>query len=153
MNGYAAYTNNYLANQVNSASPEQLMLMLYDGAVRFAALAVKAIEENTPDKRSLYINKTYAILSEFAATLDHSQDAQLAENLDALYNYMQQQLMKANLHNDPEPVLEVKNMLADLRQTWAQAIEQEKKDRHPVAQPVGGAPVGKPEHQPLAVAM
>lgn len=149
MNGY---TNNYLANQVNSASPEQLMLMLYDGAVRFAALAIKAIEENNLDKRSTYINKTYAILSEFAATLDHNQDPHLAENLDALYHYMQQQLMNANLKNDPAPVLEVKTMLSDLRQTWAQAIEQNKQERQPVREK-NSSIEGKPKYQPLAVAM
>ncbi|HEB68533.1 MAG TPA: flagellar export chaperone FliS [Desulfobulbus sp.] len=149
MNGY---TNNYLANQVNTASPEQLMLMLYDGAVRFAALAIKAIEENDPEKRATYINKTYAILSEFSATLDYDQDAQLAENLDALYSYMQQQLMNASLKNDPEPVKEVKTMLSDLRQTWAQAIEQNKQEQQPV-QEVNGTTRGKHEHHPLAVAM
>ena len=149
MNGY---TNNYLSNQVNMASPEQLMLMLYDGAVRFAALAIKAIEDNDSEKRATYINKTYAILSEFAATLDHNQDAKLAENLDALYNYMQQQLMNASLKNDPAPVREVKTMLSDLRQTWAQAIEQNKQEKQPV-QEVHGTTRGKREHQPLAVAM
>jgi len=146
-----SYTNNYLANQVNTASPEQLMLMLYDGAVRFASMAIKAIEDNTPDKRSYYINKTYAILAEFAATLDRNQDAGLAENLDALYHYMQQQLMEANLHNDPEPIAEVKAMLTDLRQTWAKAIEMDRQER--VSAVAGGAPLGKPEYKPLAAAM
>ncbi len=150
MNGY---TNNYLENQVNTASPEQLMLMLYDGAVRFASLAIKAIENGTPDKRSYYINKTYAILSEFAATLDRSQDAGLADNLDGLYNYMQQRLMDANLNNDPAPVAEVKKMLADLRGTWAKAIEIDKQERHPTVTAVGGAPLGKPEYKPLVAAM
>ena len=146
-----SYTNNYLANQVNTASPEQLMLMLYDGAVRFASMAIKAIEENTPDKRSYYINKTYAILAEFAATLDRSQDAELAENLDALYHYMQQRLMDANLHNDPAPIAEVREMLTDLRQTWARAIEIDRHEK--VAALAGGAPLGKPEYKPLAAAM
>jgi flagellar protein FliS len=148
MNGY---TNNYLTNQVNTASPEQLMLMLYDGAVRFSSMAIKAIEDNTPDKRSYYINKTYAILSEFAATLDRNQDAKLADDLDALYNYMQGRLMDANLNNDPAPVTEVKTMLADLRRTWAQAIEMDKQEKHPSV--VGGAPLGKPEYKPLRAAM
>ncbi len=146
-----SYTNNYLANQVNTASPEQLMLMLYDGAVRFASMAIKAIEDNTPDKRSYYINKTYAILAEFAATLDHNQDAGLADNLDALYHYMQQRLMEANLQNDTAPIVEVKQLLTELRQTWAQAIESEKQGNHPAT--AGGAPLGKPEYKPLAAAM
>ena len=76
MNGY---TNQYMANTVNSASPEQLMLMLYDGAIRFISLGIQAIENGLIDKRAYYINKTTAIVSEFAATLDHSKDAKLAE--------------------------------------------------------------------------
>lgn len=149
MNGY---TNNYLANQVNTASPEQLMLMLYDGAVRFASLAIKAINDNTPDKRSYYINKTYAILSEFAATLDYNQDAHLAENLDALYNYMQQQLMQANLKNDPAPVTTVKEMLTDLRQTWAKAIESNKQESHP-SREAAGKVASQAEYKPIVAAM
>jgi flagellar protein FliS len=152
MNGYNGYTNNYLASQVNTASPEQLMLMLYDGAVRFASLAIKAIEDNTPDKRSYYINKTYAILSEFAATLDRNQDAALAENLDALYSYMQKCLMDANLKNDPEPLAEVKEMLAGLRQTWAQAIEinRQEQAKAGVDSP---SPVKAADYKPLAAAI
>ena len=71
MNGY---TNQYLATTVNSASPEQLMLMLYDGAIRFISLGIQAIDNGLVDKRAYYINKTSAIISEFAATLDHNQN-------------------------------------------------------------------------------
>ena len=66
------------------------MLMLYDGAIRFISLGIQAIENGLIDKRAYYINKTSAIVSEFAATLDHNQDAKLAEDLDALYGYMLQ---------------------------------------------------------------
>ena len=125
MNGY---TNQYLANTVNSASPEQLMLMLYDGAIRFLGMGIQAIEKEMIDKRAYYINKASAIISEFAATLDHTQDANLAENLDALYNYMLGRLQEANLKNDTEPLEEVKTMLSDLRGTWAQAIDLNKQD-------------------------
>ncbi|WP_319548159.1 flagellar export chaperone FliS [Desulfogranum marinum] len=125
MNGY---TNQYFANTVNSATPEQLMLMLYDGAIRFLNLAVQAIDNKQIDKRAYNINKASAIISEFAATLDHSQDAGLAENLDALYSYMLTRLLDGNLKNDTEPLEEVKTMLADLRTTWAQAIDLNKQD-------------------------
>lgn len=125
MNGY---TNQYLANTVNSATPEQLMLMLYDGAIRFLNLAMQAIENKQRDKRAHNINKASAIISEFAATLDHTQDANLAENLDALYSYMLTRLSDANLKNDTEPLEEVRTMLSDLRTTWAEAIELNKQD-------------------------
>ncbi len=147
MNGY---TNQYLANTVNAASPEQLMLMLYDGAVRFVSLAIQAIDNGQIDKRSFYINKTSAIVSEFAATLDHNQDAKLAEDLDALYSYMLGRLMDANLKNDPEPLREVKTMLSDLRATWAQAIEINKEDKRG---PTGTAVSDPATYRPVVAAM
>ena len=149
MNGY---TNQYLANSVNAASPEQLMLMLYDGAVRFISLGIQAIENGLIDKRAYYINKTSAIVSEFAATLDHSQDAKLAEDLDALYGYMLNRLMEANLKNDAAPLLEVKKLLTDLRATWAQAIDINKKEMREAAG-ISSPANGTMAYRPLAAAM
>lgn len=147
MNGY---TNQYLVNTVNGASPEQLMLMLYDGAIRFATLGIQAIENSQIDKRAYYINKTSAIVSEFAATLDHKQDAHLAEDLDALYNYMLGRLLAANLKNDVEPLHEVKKMLSELRSTWAQAIEINKQEMHQAA---GMGAQEDAAYRPLVAAM
>ncbi|MGD9949438.1 MAG: flagellar export chaperone FliS [Desulfobulbus sp.] len=148
MNGY---TNQYLTNTVHSASPEQLMLMLYDGAIRFISLGIQAIENGLIDKRGYYINKTSAIISEFSATLDHSMNAQLADDLDALYTYMLNRLMTANLKNDIEPLLEVKKLLSELRSTWAKAIEVNKQE---IRETTGGdsmSPVTS--YKPIAVAM
>lgn len=149
MNGY---TNQYLANTVNSASPEQLMLMLYDGAIRFVSLGIQAIENGLIDKRAYYINKTSAIVSEFAATLDHNQDAKLAEDLDALYGYMLRRMLEANLKNDTAPLIEVKKLLSDLRATWAQAItinKQELRESAGVSSPANS----NMAYKPLAAAM
>jgi len=148
MNGYV---NQYLTNTVNSASPEQLMLMLYDGAIRFVSLGIQAIENGIIDKRAYYINKTSAIISEFAATLDHSQNPKLAEDLDALYSYMLNRLIAANLKNDTAPLIEVKKMLSDLRATWAQAIDINKQELREAA---GVEPAAPGVHyKPLAAAM
>jgi len=149
MNGY---TNQYMANTVNSASPEQLMLMLYDGAIRFVSLGIQAIENGLIDKRAYYINKTSAIVSEFAATLDHNQDAKLAEDLDALYGYMLSRLMEGNLKNDTAPLTEVRNLLSGLRATWAQAIDINKKEMREAAG-VSSPANGTMAYRPLAAAM
>ena len=149
MNGY---TNQYLATTVNSASPEQLMLMLYDGAIRFISLGVQAIENRVIDKRAYYINKASAIVAEFAATLDHNQNAQLAEDLDALYSYMLRRMLQANLKNDVAPLLEVKHLLSDLRATWAQAIELNKQEMREAS--CAAAPdKAMSAYRPLTVAM
>ena len=116
MNGY---TNQYLANTVLSASPEQLLLLLYDGAGRFLAQAIQAIEVGQVDKRAYFINKASAIVSEFAATLDRSQAPALAEDLTALYGYMLRRMMQANLKNDVALLDEVEALLIELREAWA----------------------------------
>ncbi|WP_084813417.1 flagellar export chaperone FliS [Desulfogranum japonicum] len=149
MNGY---TNQYLANTIYSASPEQLMLMLYDGAVRFLTQGIQAIEANQIDKRAYYINKASAIISEFAATLDHDQNAEVAESLDALYSYMLNRLQQGNLRNDTQPLEEVKNMLSDLRNTWAEAIEIQKKETAPKKQVKYPGTDAKPVQQYKSIA-
>ncbi len=99
------------------------MIMLYDGAIRFLNQGIQAIESKTIDKRAYFINKASAIIAEFAATLDYSQNAELAEDLKALYGYMLKRLMEGNMHNNPQPLEEVRNLLSELRETWTQAIE------------------------------
>ena len=169
MNGY---TNQYLANTVLSASPEQLMLLLYDGAGRFLAQAIQAIEDGRIEQRTNCINKASAIVAEFAATLDRSQAPVLADDLTALYAYMLQRMMQANLKNDAEPLVEVKGLLADLRATWAEAIEINRAEQHQgagaakseavaraaaavttLAAPVASAAAAMAAYKPLAVAM
>lgn len=118
-----AYTNQYLESQVNSASPEQLLLMFYDGAIRFNTMAIQSIANQDIEKRNYYINKTTAIISELAATLDHNVGAIIADDLDALYTYMLKELMSANVNNDSEPLGRVDNMLRELRETWGKAVE------------------------------
>ena len=167
MNGY---TNQYLTNTVLSASPEQLMLMLYDGAGRFLAQAIQAIEDGRIEQRTHGINKASAIVTEFAATLDRSQAPALADDLTALYGYMLRRMMQANLKNDAEPLAEVKGLLADLRATWAEAIEINREEKRQaagaaktmaraaaavttLAAPVASAAAAMAAYKPLAVAL
>lgn len=117
------YTNQYQNNHIMTASPEQILLMLYDGAIRFATMAEKCLAEEDMPGKGKYLGKVIAILSEFSNTLDHKIGGELAENLDALYNYMINRLGEANIQNNSEPIAEVKKMLTELRTTWQQAIE------------------------------
>jgi len=146
---YTSYTNQYLANAVNSASKEQLMIMLYDGAIRFLSQGILAIEDKAIDKRAYYINKASAIISEFAETLDYSQNTELAENLKGLYGYMLKQLMQGNLHNDASLLVEVRNLLSELRNTWMQAIEMNKQQNSEKRPSVNNAR----EYSPVAITM
>lgn len=119
MNAYNKYQN----TQVATASREQILIMLYDGAIRFVRQAIFAIEDGDRGKKREGINKAIAIVSEFRNTLDHEIGGEIAANLDALYEYMLRELVKANAQNDLKPLRVVEGLLSDLRDTWKQAIE------------------------------
>ncbi len=120
MNGY---TNQYLSNQIATASREQILLMLYDGAIRFSKQAKQAIKNDNMADKGKYIGKTMAIISEFSNSLNHEIGGHIASDLDALYAYMLKELSDANLSNETGPIDTTCTMLCELRATWAEAIE------------------------------
>lgn len=120
----AAYFNQYLANQVNTASPEELLVMLYNGAIRFLSEAEMAMESGRVVRRCELISKSINIINELAATLDYEIGGQIATDLGALYTHMNQELLQANLKDDLSRLTQVKHLLVGLRDTWMQAIEQ-----------------------------
>lgn len=120
MNGYV---NQYQQNQIATASKEQILIMLYDGAIRFARQAKDAIDENDMATKGKYIGKSMAIISEFSTSLDHEIGGDMAKDLDALYAYMLKELSNANVENDKSKIEIVITLLKDLRATWAEAIE------------------------------
>jgi len=119
--------NQYQQNQISTASPEQILLMLYDGAIRFTRRAISGVEENKPELRRSGVSKTLAIISEFSNSLNHEIGGEIAEDLDALYDFMIRELTNANLHSDIGKLKVVEKLLMDLRQTWGEAVDLNKK--------------------------
>ncbi len=120
--------NQYQQNQVSTASPEQILLMLYDGAIRFTRQAIKGVEENKPELKGYGISKAMAIIVEFSNSLNHDIGGQIAEDLDGLYGFMMRELTSANLKNDVEKLKHVEKLLMDLRLTWGEAVAINKKE-------------------------
>lgn len=120
--------NNYHQNQIDTASREQILIMLYDGAIRFNRQAMKALEEKDQDLKNYGIQKAMAIIAEFRNTLDHKIGGEIASNLDALYDFMIRSLTQANIDNNIEHLQVVDGLLVDLRATWKEAIEIAKKE-------------------------
>lgn len=118
-----AYTQQYQQNQILSASPEQILVMLYDGAIRFTRQAKMGIESGNVAQSAEGISRAMAIITEFANTLDHEIGGEIATELDALYSFMIRELTQANLKNDISKLEVVEGLLIDLRGTWAEAIE------------------------------
>ncbi|MDO3377870.1 flagellar export chaperone FliS [Geoalkalibacter halelectricus] len=124
-----AYFNQYRNTQVQTASPEQILVMLYDGAIRFLNQACVAMESDERDVKIKNLDKALAIIAELSATLDHEIGGEIAANLAALYDFMMREIPRANVKNDPKVLQPVINILAELREAWVQAAEIVRKER------------------------
>lgn len=111
----------YQQNQVNTASPEKLLLMLYDGALKFLRLAMIALEEKNFEKSNEYLKKAQEILYELMNTLNFDA-GDIAQNLYDLYDFMNRELIQANIKKDMEKIKNVKKMLESLRSAWVQIM-------------------------------
>ncbi|WP_047374420.1 flagellar export chaperone FliS [Exiguobacterium sp. ZOR0005] len=116
-NPYAAYQN----NAVTTANPQELTLMLYDGALKFTRLAKLAIEQGNPDLKNTNIQKAQAIFQEMRLTLN--KDIAISANLDSLYEYIWRRLLDANVKNDTAILDEVLDFTTELRDTWKEAMK------------------------------
>ena len=114
--GYAAYAN----NKIMTASPAELTLMLYDGAIKFCNIAISAIEEENVQKAHTNIIKVEHIVEEFQATLDHKYP--VAKDFDEVYNYLMIRLREANMKKDKEILEEVLKHLRTMRDTWKEVM-------------------------------
>jgi flagellar protein FliS len=126
---YARSVNTYRNNAIHSASPGQLVLMLYDGALRFMDNAVRGFDEPNfiTANEQIHNNliKTQAIITELQATLDFDQGGEIARNLYRIYEFMQDQLRTANRDKAKEPIHVVQKLLSDIRDAWAQMLDQQ----------------------------
>lgn len=116
-NGYAAYAN----SKVATATPAELTLMLYDGAIKFCNIAIMALEEKDLEKAHNNIIKVENIISEFQITLNHKYP--VAKDFDAVYKYLKERLVEANVKKDKEVLEEVLEHLRTMRDTWKEIMK------------------------------
>jgi flagellar protein FliS len=109
----------YRQTHVQSRSPLELIVMLYDGALRFLRETEEAIKRGDLVAKRDALNRALAILTELQSTLNIEQGGQTAASLDSLYVYMIDRLTEANLKLTPAPVQEVITLLTGLRDAWA----------------------------------
>lgn len=118
----------YKKTSIESANKEKLLLLMYEGAIRFVKLAITAIDNKDIAGRGLNIGKAYAVVIELSSTLDHSVGGEVAENLDSLYRFMTDKLTQANIRSDKQALEDVLKILNTLYSGWKQAIEQLKRN-------------------------
>ncbi len=120
--------NKYKQASILSASREQILLMLYEAAIKFTKLAIKATEEKRVADKGANILRALDIVIELQATLDHKVGGELAKQLEQLYVFMIEQYTKANLKGEVEPLNANLKVLENLYEGWKGAIEKMKKE-------------------------
>lgn len=117
-------TNEYLKTKVMTASPEQLQLMLYDGAIRFCEQARKAIEAKDIEGSYKYLSKAEDIVLELQNGLRDEVAPEICKKMRALYLYCYEQLVSANLKRQGSFVDEAMKILRHLRETWVMVMKK-----------------------------
>ncbi|NLG35974.1 MAG: flagellar export chaperone FliS [Lentisphaerae bacterium] len=130
----------YETQKVLSASPMELILMLYDGALRSLSQALAAFDLADDIERMNGIHeqllRAQDFITELACSLDIERGGELAEQLNRLYEFMLHHLAVANSEKQRKPVEDVKSMLTELRNSWSQAMERVPREEQPEPVPV-----------------
>ncbi len=122
------FAKSYKSSSVNTATPGQLVLMLYDGALKFLALAEQGLQDENPRQRNEAVNnnliKAQNILAELQSSLDMKVPGDFAKTMFGLYDFMIRQLQQANIKKTAEPIQTVYKMLKDIRDAWEEMLKK-----------------------------
>jgi flagellar protein FliS len=114
----------YRQVQVDGSNKLQLVVMLYDGAIRFLGDAKVCLEKNNLRGRTIAINRALAVLGELQSTLKLEEGGELARSLDKLYTYMTSRILDANLKGDSNGIDESIRLLRTLNSAWAEIAQK-----------------------------
>lgn len=124
----AAFTAEaYKRQQVMTATPEALTLMLYNGALRFMTEGVEALKSKEYEKANTSLIKAQNIILEFVSTL--KMEYEISQQLLPLYNYIYDALVEGNMKNSVEKIEEAKEIVTELRNTWNEAMKISRKEK------------------------
>ena len=139
MQSYEKIAKSYKTQSVSTASPGKLVLMLFDGCLRFTAAATKAFDEPNFAKKNEGINnnliKAQNIVAELQSSLDMTVPGELPGTLYRLYDYVLNNLQQANLKKDLKPIEEAEKVINELRDAWAEMLTQNPESAQSTTQP------------------
>lgn len=115
-NAYSQYNN----SKILTASPAELTLMLYEGAIKFCNIAIMAVEKKEIEKAHIHIVKTQRIIDHFRMTLDMKYP--VAQDFERVYEYLARRLVEANMYKDAEILEEVCGHLRSMRDNWKEVM-------------------------------
>tara|TARA_Y100001934_G_scaffold282860_1_gene398883 strand:- start:1264 stop:1671 length:408 start_codon:yes stop_codon:yes gene_type:complete len=122
--------NPYAQAKIGSASPEQLLIMLYDAAIKDVRVAVEAIEAGDRGAKAKALDHGVKVLTELINSLRPDKAPEIADNLRRLYDFMIDRMIQANLKSDAELLEPVGKVLGELREAWVEAIRMQRANRN-----------------------
>lgn len=108
----------YHTTAVTTQSKGRLIVLLYDGAIKFMKLAIKELEAQNYEAKGWYIGRAQSIIDELNAVLDTNGGGEIAANLRKLYCFMNRRLAEANTRRDPQMIRDVITLMEELNQSW-----------------------------------
>ena len=117
----------YKRQQVLTATPEQLTLMLYNGCLKFIGEGMDAIKVKDYETANTSLQKAQRIISEFRLTLN--MDYEISHQLFPLYNYVYDRLVEGNMKSDTAPLEEAKGIITELRDAWVGAMKKARAEK------------------------
>lgn len=131
---YSNPYSQYKQTAVETASPERLVIMLYDGLIKFLKQAKEAAGEKRIQDTNYFISRSQDIINEFIVTLDFSV-GEIAHNLYSMYDYWNRRLIEANIKKNPNIIEEILHQVEELREAFAEAMGKSREEQPKI---VGG---------------
>ena len=123
------FRNEYHHDEIATSSQGKLIVMMYEGALRFVNLAIEGIDNNDISKKGTYINKTHDIINELSFALDVEKGGEVAQKLESLYQFVLHQLTRANIKSDRKTLESIINILTPLMDGWKEILIKSKNSR------------------------
>ena len=118
------FHNEYRQNEISTSSQGKLIVMMYEGALKFVTLAIEGIDNQDLSKKGKYINKAHDIINELSCALDMKKGGDVAQKLESLYQFILHQLTLANIKSDRKTLESIVNVITPLMEAWKELLVQ-----------------------------
>ena len=116
------FHNEYRQNEIATSSQGKLIVMMYEGALKFVTLAIEGIDDQDLSKKGKYINKAHDIINELSCALDMKKGGDVAQKLESLYQFILHQLTVANIKSDRKTLESIVNVITPLMEAWKELL-------------------------------
>lgn len=120
-----AQSDSYLLQRIVGATPEQLCVLLMEGAQKFLLQAITATKERNISEKARYVNRVSAIIEEMTVQLNHDEDNELVVNLSRIYEWWMNQLFEASRESKVETFEMIYAQMSSVKSTWEELIQQQ----------------------------